>query len=66
MDSLKVEYHEKINIVKINVDASKKLAKELGLKGVPYLVFYKNGNLVYSKNGAVAREELTGIFNENL
>lgn len=66
VDSLKVEYHEKINIVKVNVDASKKLVKELGLNGVPYLVFYKNGNLIYSKNGAVAREELTDIFDENL
>ena len=66
MDSLKVEYHQKINIVKINVDASKKLAKELGLKGVPYLTLYKNGTLIYSKNGSVAREELTDIFEKNL
>lgn len=66
MDSLKVEYHQKINIVKINVDASKKLAKELGLKGVPYLALYKNGTLIFSKNGSVAREEITDIFKKNL
>ncbi len=66
IDSLKVEYHEQIEVVKINVDASKKLAKELGLKGVPYLAFYKNGKLVYSKNGMVSRKEITDLFNENL
>ena len=66
IDSLKVEYHEQIEIVKINVDASKKLAKELGLNGVPYLAFFKNGNLVFSKNGMVSRDEIIALFNENL
>ncbi|MDB4583101.1 thioredoxin domain-containing protein [Draconibacterium sp.] len=66
MDSLKVEYHQRINIVKVNVDASKKLVKKLGLNEVPYLAFYKNGKLIYSKNGAVARKELTGLFENNL
>lgn len=62
MDSLKVEYHGKINIVKVNADASKSLIKELKLNGVPYLAMYKNGKLIYSKNGAVTREELKNEF----
>ncbi len=66
MDSLKVEYHEKINIVKVNADASKSLIKELKLIGVPYLAMYKNGKLVYSKNGAVTREELINEFKVRL
>lgn len=65
MDSLKVEYNGKINIVKVNADASKSLIKGLKLIGVPYLAMYKNGKLIYSKNGAVTREELTGIFDMN-
>ncbi len=66
MDSLKVEYHEKINIVKVNADASKKLIKELQLVGVPYLVLYENGKLLYSKNGAVTRGEITDVFQSNI
>jgi thioredoxin len=66
MDSLKVEYHGKINIVKVNADASKSLIKELKLMGVPYLAMYKNGKLVYSKNGAVTREEITNEFKVQL
>lgn len=66
VDSLKVEFHPDIQILKINVDASKKLAKELKLKGVPYLAFYKNGKLIYSKNGVVGREELIRVFEKNL
>jgi len=66
IDSIKVEFHPRINIVKVNVDASKKLVKELGLNGVPYLAFYKNGKLIYSKNGVLVRKEIISLFNNNL
>lgn len=65
IDSLKVEYHTKIDIVKINADASKKLIKELKLIGVPYLAMYKKGELLYSKKGMVLREELVTVFDKN-
>lgn len=66
MDSLKVEYHAEINIVKVNVDASKKLVKELKLQGVPFLTMFKNGKILYTKNGNVSREEITKVFESNL
>ena len=66
IDSLKVEYHTKIDIVKINADASKKLMKDLKLIGVPYLAMYKNGELLYSKKGIAYRKELEKQFNKNI
>jgi len=62
IDSLKVDYHKRINIVKVNVDASKKLVKELKIGGVPYLALYDNGKLIYSKNGELTRNDLIKIF----
>jgi thioredoxin len=66
MDSLKIEYHKQVNIVKVNADASKSLIKEMKLIGVPYLVLYYKGKLLFSKNGAITREELTGILQANI
>lgn len=66
MDSLKTEYHGKINIVKVNVDASKKLVKEMKIQSVPYLALYEKGELLYSKNGAVNRKEIIDIFQSNI
>jgi thioredoxin 1 len=66
IDSLKVEFHGKVKVVKVNVDASKNLAKELKLIGVPYLSLYNKGEVIFSKNGTVTREELTGIFKTNI
>lgn len=65
MDSLKTEYKDKITIVKINVDASKKLMKELGIVSVPYLVLYHKGIILYLKYGLTEKRELEKVFIEN-
>lgn len=66
MDSLMVEYHNRIKIVKINADASKKLIKNLKILGVPYLVFYHKGEILFSQNGIINRKELEGIFDSQI
>ena len=66
MDSLKTEYKDKVTIVKINVDASKKLMKEIGIVSVPYLVLYHKGIILYSKYGLTEKRELEQIFIENI
>lgn len=66
IDSLKVEYHNRINIVKVNIDASKKLIKELKIVGVPYLVLYHKGDLLFSQNGIINRKEIEGIFDSQI
>lgn len=62
IDSLKTEYHGIIKIEKINVDASKQLVKQLQMNSVPYFALYRNGNLLFSKNGYIKREEIILIF----
>jgi len=66
IDSLKVEYHGKVNIVKINADASKDLMKTLGIVSIPYLVLYRNNTLLFSHQGMISRDELTAVFEKFL
>jgi thioredoxin len=66
IDSISREYNDKIKIVKINADASKKLVKKLSLIGVPYLVLYHQGNILFSHNGTISRYDLTKILNTNI
>ena len=66
IDSLKVEYYEDIHVVKVNVDASKKLVKHLKLIGVLYLALFNKGKLVYAQNGAATTDELTELFQSNI
>ncbi len=62
IDSLKTEYKDEHTIVKINVDASKKLVKKLQIGGVPYLVVYRDGKILNSHNGLLSREELIELL----
>ena len=66
IDAMKTEYTDKVQMVKVNVDASKSLVKELKLTSVPYLALYYKGEIIYSKNGSVSREELTSVFEQNI
>jgi thioredoxin-like negative regulator of GroEL len=43
IDSLKTVYAGKIDVVKINADASKQLVKELGLGSVPHFRMFLRG-----------------------
>lgn len=62
IDSLMVAYHPDIRIVKINVDASKNLAKELKLNSVPHFKFYRNGKEMKSLSGVQHKNELTTLL----
>lgn len=66
IDSLMVEYHNRIKIVKINTDASKKLIKKLKIVGVPYLVLYHKGKIIFSQNGIIRKSELQAIFESQI
>lgn len=66
IDSLKSEYKNRITIVKINVDASKRLTKELGIVSVPYLVLYYKGKAQYTLNGIIDKQELENVFDKNI
>jgi len=66
IDSLKVEYHERIQVVKINADASKRLMKDIRLASVPYLVLYRQGQILFDHKGIIGRGELVQAFEHYL
>ncbi len=53
-----VEYHERIQVVKINADASKSLMHDMKMVSLPYLVLYQKGEIFFEHNGLIGRQEL--------
>jgi thioredoxin 1 len=60
IDSLKVEFQDRIKVVKINADASKSLMRSKRMVSVPYLVLYHNGVIIFEHQGLIGSEELIG------
>jgi thioredoxin len=65
IDLLQAEYKNKVDIIKVNADASSKLVKEQKISGVPYFVLYKDGKIIYTHSGLLTREKLIEIFESN-
>lgn len=46
IESLSEKYKDKVEIGKINVDDNNQLATEYGVRGIPTVIFFKDGNLI--------------------
>ena len=55
LEELSTEYGEKIKIAKINVDENPNSPSRLGVRGIPALFIFKNGEMVSSKIGAAPK-----------
>ena len=58
LDQLADEFNGKAKIVKLDVDQSKEVAIQYGVKSVPTLVFFKDGEIADKVVGAQPKSEL--------
>lgn len=56
--------HPDIKFGKLNSDEQQELSAQYGIRSIPTLMFYKDGELVYSKPGAIPRMELERLIME--
>ncbi len=62
VDELAESYADKIDVVKCNVDDCQEIAMEYGIRSIPTLLFFKNGEVVDRSVGAVPRQEIVDII----
>lgn len=53
-------------MVQVNIDESPETAARYGIRGVPALVFIRNGNVVESTSGALSLQALIAWLNRAL
>lgn len=63
IDELKSNYRGKAEVLKINVDRNKEIAKNEKVIGVPVFAIYKNGKEVWRKSGVISKEDLEKTLN---
>lgn len=58
LDQLKASKGQTLRILKIDVDKNPAIADQLGIRGVPTLIYYKNGKQLWRKSGVIPLREL--------
>ncbi len=66
LDDLAVEFEGKVKIVKINIDDNEQTPAQFGVRGIPTLMIFKNGQNVATKVGALAKGQLTAFINASI
>ncbi len=54
---------EKVSIIKLDVDKNPQTANQYQVQGVPTLILFKNGKIIWRKSGVVPKSELLQIIN---
>jgi thioredoxin 1 len=62
IDQLANEYGDRAKVYKLDIDSNKPIAKQFGLKSIPAVMFFKNGELVETLVGVKPYEEFSGTL----
>lgn len=56
VEELAVEYNGKVNVCKVNTDENQDIAVKYGIRSIPSILFFKNGEQVDTIVGAVSKQ----------
>ena len=66
VDAAAEEYEGRVLFAKYNVDEGGEVAAQYGVRGVPTLLVFKNGDLVGQHTGMMAKSQLTAFIDQYL
>ena len=66
LSKLEAEYDGRLKLVKINTNFEKELVEKYSVLAAPTLILFKNGTEVSRLRGAVKKEEITALIENNI
>jgi thioredoxin 1 len=66
LDEIAKEYAGRLTIAKINVDENQQTPQKFGVRGIPTLMLFKNGNIEATKVGALSKSQLTAFIDSHI
>ncbi|MBT3092549.1 MAG: thioredoxin TrxA [Candidatus Thiodiazotropha sp. (ex Lucina pensylvanica)] len=66
LDDIADEYDGKLKVVKLNIDENPNTPPRYGIRGVPTLMLFKDGEVEATKVGAVSKSQLVAFIDSNL
>ena len=66
LDEVAREYQGRLKVAKINVDENQQTPAKFGIRGIPTLMLFKNGNVEATRVGALSKSQLTAFLDSNI
>lgn len=66
LDRLKAQIGDKVTILKVNVDRNPKAAADYHVRGVPALLLFRKGEIIWRQAGALSAAQLLAILKQHL
>mgnify|MGYP000452874714 FL=1 len=66
LDEIASEYSGKIKVAKLNIDDNPQTPPKYGIRGIPTLMLFKDGNVEATKVGAMSKSQLTAFIDANI
>ncbi len=66
LDEVASEYGDQISVVKMNIDDNNNTPQHYGVRGIPTLMLFKDGEVEATKVGALTKGQLKEFLDTNL
>ena len=66
LEEIATEYDGKMKVCKLDIDANGETPPRYGIRGIPTLMLFKNGNVEATKVGALSKSQLTAFLDSNI
>lgn len=66
VDEISNVYQGKLSVGKLDADIARDLLTKLGVRNIPTLIIYKNGEIVERNTGMVTKEKVEELINNHL
>ena len=66
LEEIAKEYDGKMKVCKLDIDANEATPPKYGIRGIPTLMLFKDGNVEATKVGALSKSQLTEFLDSNI
>lgn len=66
LDEIAKDYQGKLKVVKLNIDENQKTPADYGVRGIPTLMLFKDGEVEATKVGALTKSQLAAFIDSNI
>ena len=66
LDEISGTYQGKLQVAKMNVDENRDIPAKFGIRGIPTLMLFKDGQLAATKVGAMSKAQLIAFIDQQV